>query len=171
MLSRACLPHSCIRSVANSSHAVLRQHNLFKWNTLRRRPHPWICGNSPQACLCPPRQKLADIDTAVTPTGVKALVSIGGWIGGLYYSSNAATAKNRTNFVKTVTKFASKYKLDGIDFECVALMLYHHPRMLIAAGSIRVIRELVRSVHFSALFMFERELENSRSVGPRLRLC
>ncbi|KAI0784678.1 chitinase [Abortiporus biennis] len=49
--------------------------------------------------------------------GVKALVSVGGWTGSLFYSSAVATAENRTAFVKTITNFATKYKLDGIDFD------------------------------------------------------
>ncbi|TCD64825.1 hypothetical protein EIP91_003572 [Steccherinum ochraceum] len=49
--------------------------------------------------------------------GVKALVSVGGWTGSLYYSSNVGSADNRTAFVKTITDFATQYKLDGIDFD------------------------------------------------------
>ncbi|KDR84013.1 hypothetical protein GALMADRAFT_56576 [Galerina marginata CBS 339.88] len=49
--------------------------------------------------------------------GVKALVSIGGWTGSRSFSTNVGSAKNRTAFVKTVTDFARKYKLDGIDFD------------------------------------------------------
>lgn len=49
--------------------------------------------------------------------GVKALVSIGGWTGSRFFSSNVATAHNRTAFVKTVTNFATKYRLDGLDFD------------------------------------------------------
>lgn len=50
---------------------------------------------------------------------VKALVSIGGWTGSKFYSNHVATAANRTAFVKTVTGLATKYNLDGIDFEYV----------------------------------------------------
>ena len=49
--------------------------------------------------------------------GVKALVSVGGWTGSLYFSSAVASAENRTAFVKTITDFATQYQLDGIDFE------------------------------------------------------
>ncbi|RDB21041.1 Chitinase A1 [Hypsizygus marmoreus] len=49
--------------------------------------------------------------------GVKALVSIGGWTGSRFYSSNIASASKRTVFVKTVTDFAKKYNLDGLDFD------------------------------------------------------
>ncbi|PFH51321.1 glycoside hydrolase family 18 protein [Amanita thiersii Skay4041] len=49
--------------------------------------------------------------------GVKALVSVGGWTGSRWWSSNVASAKNRTAFVKTLASFASKYKLDGLDFD------------------------------------------------------
>ncbi|KAF9481870.1 glycoside hydrolase family 18 protein [Pholiota conissans] len=49
--------------------------------------------------------------------GVKALVSIGGWTGSRGFSTNVGSAQNRTTFVKTVTNFAKKYKLDGLDFD------------------------------------------------------
>ncbi|KDR75109.1 hypothetical protein GALMADRAFT_226758 [Galerina marginata CBS 339.88] len=48
---------------------------------------------------------------------VKASVSIGGWTGSRWFSSNVRTAQNRTAFVKTVTSLAQKYNLDGIDFD------------------------------------------------------
>ncbi|KAI5117392.1 hypothetical protein M0805_007783 [Coniferiporia weirii] len=48
---------------------------------------------------------------------VKASLSIGGWTGAIYYSTNVGSAENRTLFVKAVTDLAEKYKLDGIDFD------------------------------------------------------
>jgi chitinase len=50
---------------------------------------------------------------------VKALVSIGGWSGSEYWSTNVATADSRQQFVQTVTDFAKTYSLDGIDIESV----------------------------------------------------
>lgn len=52
---------------------------------------------------------------------VHALVSIGGWTGSQYFSTNVGNAANRTAFVKTVLALASKYDLDGLDFELVYL--------------------------------------------------
>ncbi|CAA7261830.1 unnamed protein product [Cyclocybe aegerita] len=49
--------------------------------------------------------------------GVKASLSIGGWTGSRYFSSNVGSARNRTAFVKTVTDVATKYSLDGLDFD------------------------------------------------------
>ncbi|KXN92316.1 Chitinase A1 [Leucoagaricus sp. SymC.cos] len=49
--------------------------------------------------------------------GVKALVSVGGWTGSRWFSSSVSTPQNRTLFVKTLTDFARKYKLDGLDFD------------------------------------------------------
>ncbi|KAJ6538474.1 glycoside hydrolase family 18 protein [Mycena vulgaris] len=49
--------------------------------------------------------------------GVKAAVSVGGWTGSLYWSSNVATAENRTLFAKTLLDFAKKYKLDALDMD------------------------------------------------------
>ena len=48
-------------------------------------------------------------------------MSVGGWTGSRYFSPAVATADNRTAFVKTIVDFATKYKLDGIDFEYVAV--------------------------------------------------
>ncbi|KAH0828078.1 glycoside hydrolase superfamily [Lanmaoa asiatica] len=49
--------------------------------------------------------------------GVAAHVAIGGWGGGLWFSSNVATPENRTAFVQTVADFAQQYDLDGINFD------------------------------------------------------
>ncbi|PPQ70436.1 hypothetical protein CVT26_013930 [Gymnopilus dilepis] len=49
--------------------------------------------------------------------GVKALVSIGGWTGSRFYSSDVGSAANRTAFVQTVINFVEKYDLDGLDFD------------------------------------------------------
>ncbi|KAG2364062.1 glycoside hydrolase family 18 protein [Suillus spraguei] len=49
--------------------------------------------------------------------GVEAHIAVGGWTGSIWFSSDLATAKNRTAFVKTVVEFASHYKLDGIQFD------------------------------------------------------
>jgi len=46
-----------------------------------------------------------------------AAVSIGGWTGSQYYSTNVGSAANRTAFVKTVLNLVSTYNLDGIDFD------------------------------------------------------
>ncbi|KAJ7591604.1 endochitinase [Mycena floridula] len=54
---------------------------------------------------------------AAHKNGVKALVSVGGWTGSRWFSSNVGSADNRTAFVKTITTFASQHKLDGIDFD------------------------------------------------------
>jgi chitinase len=48
---------------------------------------------------------------------VNALLSIGGWTGSRYFSTNVGSADNRTAFVKTVTQLVTKYNLDGVDFD------------------------------------------------------
>ncbi|KAJ8076967.1 hypothetical protein PM082_001390 [Marasmius tenuissimus] len=48
---------------------------------------------------------------------VGALVSFGGWTGSRFFSPAVGSPENRTAFVKTVTDFATKYDLDGIDFD------------------------------------------------------
>ncbi|THG95976.1 hypothetical protein EW026_g5768 [Hermanssonia centrifuga] len=62
-------------------------------------------------------QLIPQFVSAARNNSVKALVSVGGWTGSLYYSSNVASSENRTAFVKTITEFATKYELDGIDFD------------------------------------------------------
>jgi chitinase len=57
--------------------------------------------------------------------GVKAHIAIGGWGGSIYFSSNVATAENRTAFVNTVVDFVEKYDLDGINFEYVCMVAHH----------------------------------------------
>jgi len=51
--------------------------------------------------------------------GVEAHIAIGGWGGSIYFSSNVATAENRTAFVRTVVNFVRQYNLDGVNFEYV----------------------------------------------------
>ncbi|KAJ3572245.1 hypothetical protein NP233_g3226 [Leucocoprinus birnbaumii] len=48
---------------------------------------------------------------------VKALVSVGGWTGSRFFSSSVATPENRTAFASALIDFATKNKLDGIDFD------------------------------------------------------
>lgn len=48
---------------------------------------------------------------------VVASLSIGGWTGSQYFSTNVGSAENRTAFVKAVTDVAEKYCLDAIDFD------------------------------------------------------
>lgn len=48
---------------------------------------------------------------------VAAHIAIGGWLGSVWFSSSIATSENRTAFVKTVTQFAHKYNVDGIQFD------------------------------------------------------
>ncbi|OBZ77717.1 Chitinase A1 [Grifola frondosa] len=47
----------------------------------------------------------------------KAMVTIGGWTGSQYFSTNFGSAENRTNFVNTVLGLVTKYNLDGLDFD------------------------------------------------------
>ncbi|KAK2042639.1 family 18 glycosyl hydrolase [Colletotrichum somersetense] len=48
---------------------------------------------------------------------VKALISMGGWGGSMYFSSAIATPENRTAFVKTALDLVAQYDLDGLDFD------------------------------------------------------
>ncbi|KAF7332320.1 Glycoside hydrolase family 18 protein [Mycena kentingensis (nom. inval.)] len=49
--------------------------------------------------------------------GVKAKLSIGGWTGSRYWSSNVATATNRHRFIKALLALVKRYKLAGLDFD------------------------------------------------------
>lgn len=45
------------------------------------------------------------------------MVSVGGWTGSRWWSSNVGSAENRTAFVRTLSSFVKRHNLDGIDFE------------------------------------------------------
>ncbi|KIY64510.1 glycoside hydrolase [Cylindrobasidium torrendii FP15055 ss-10] len=55
--------------------------------------------------------------TAAHANNVKAVISLGGWTGSIFFSSAVATAENRTTFVKTVTDLAVQWDFDGLDFD------------------------------------------------------
>ncbi|KAJ7267667.1 glycoside hydrolase superfamily [Mycena haematopus] len=55
--------------------------------------------------------------TAAHKNGVKAGLSIGGWGGSQFYSSNLGSPSNRTSFVNSVTSLIQKYQLDLVDFD------------------------------------------------------
>ncbi|KIY45099.1 glycoside hydrolase [Fistulina hepatica ATCC 64428] len=49
--------------------------------------------------------------------GVSAILSVGGWTGSQYFSTNVGSAANRTNFMNAIFSLVSEYDLDGIDFD------------------------------------------------------
>ncbi|KAL4078101.1 glycoside hydrolase family 18 protein [Scleroderma yunnanense] len=55
--------------------------------------------------------------SAAHTNNVKALLTLGGWSGSVYWSSSVATAQNRSTFANNVAQFASAHNLDGIDFD------------------------------------------------------
>ncbi|KAM5350289.1 hypothetical protein ACJ41O_006794 [Fusarium nematophilum] len=54
---------------------------------------------------------------AAKKNGVKALISIGGWTGSRWFSSNFGSAKNRTAFVSVCLDLVKEHNLDGLDFD------------------------------------------------------
>ncbi|RGP77148.1 hypothetical protein FLONG3_4663 [Fusarium longipes] len=62
-------------------------------------------------------EELGCFVSAAKKNGVKALVSIGGWTGSKYFSTNFGNEKNRTAFVKTCIDFVKEHDLDGLDFD------------------------------------------------------
>lgn len=60
---------------------------------------------------------LPEFVTEAGNNGVSALLSIGGWTGSQYFSTAVGNAANRSAFVTAVTGLATKYNLDGIDFD------------------------------------------------------
>ncbi|KAL0580742.1 hypothetical protein V5O48_001300 [Marasmius crinis-equi] len=70
-----------------------------------------VNGDTPETDL------LNNFVTMAHQNGVKASVSIGGWTGSRFFSTAVGSPENRTTFVKTVSDFASKFNLDGIDFD------------------------------------------------------
>lgn len=70
------------------------------------------------------------VDRICIDQKVKAKLSIGGWTGSRWFSSNVGSARNRTAFVKSVAGLVRKYKLDGVDFEYVdCLSLFWMPQL------------------------------------------
>ena len=55
---------------------------------------------------------------------VAAILTLGGWTGSQYFSSDVATDANRTAFAKAIQNVVSTYKLDGVDFECVLFLSF-----------------------------------------------
>lgn len=49
---------------------------------------------------------------------VAAILTLGGWDGSQYFSSDVATDANRSAFAKAIQNVVSTYKLDGVEFEC-----------------------------------------------------
>ncbi|KAL0059639.1 hypothetical protein AAF712_013604 [Marasmius tenuissimus] len=70
-----------------------------------------VNGDTPETDL------LTNFVTMAHQHNVKAAVSIGGWTGSRFFSTAVDSAQNRTTFVKTVTDLATKFNLDGIDFD------------------------------------------------------
>lgn len=55
--------------------------------------------------------------SAAHENDVKALVSVGGWGGSQYFSTNVGSEENRTAFVQTIVDLVQQYSLDGVDFD------------------------------------------------------
>ncbi|GAA5923752.1 glycoside hydrolase family 18 protein [Sporobolomyces koalae] len=63
---------------------------------------------------------IIDFVTRAKAAGVTAGFTVGGWTGSQYFSSNVATAQNRTLFAQTLLAVVNKYGFDGgisIDWE------------------------------------------------------
>ncbi|KAG6334466.1 hypothetical protein ID866_4628 [Astraeus odoratus] len=60
---------------------------------------------------------LDEFVSAAHTNNVKALLTIGGWTGSMYWSPSVATAENRSTFATNVASFAQAHGLDGIDFD------------------------------------------------------
>ena len=50
---------------------------------------------------------------------MKAILTIGGWTGSIYFSTAVGSEANRTAFAKACVDLVKKYDLDGLDFEYV----------------------------------------------------
>ncbi|ETW81104.1 glycoside hydrolase family 18 protein [Heterobasidion irregulare TC 32-1] len=85
-------------------------HMTYAFAETTPDPHKLSLANSDE-------QLLPEFVKSAHEHGVKALVSIGGWTGGLYFSSNVGDATNRTIFVNTVIDMVTTYGLDGIDID------------------------------------------------------
>ncbi|EIW77028.1 glycoside hydrolase family 18 protein [Coniophora puteana RWD-64-598 SS2] len=54
---------------------------------------------------------------AAHSNNVKAILTVGGWTGSQYFSSDFATDSNRTAAAQTMMKLVQQYSLDGLDFD------------------------------------------------------
>ncbi|GAA5910586.1 glycoside hydrolase family 18 protein [Sporobolomyces salmoneus] len=64
--------------------------------------------------------RIIDFVSRTKAAGVSAGYTVGGWTGSQYFSSNVATAQNRTIFAKTLLAVMNRYGFDGgisIDWE------------------------------------------------------
>ncbi|THU86560.1 glycoside hydrolase [Dendrothele bispora CBS 962.96] len=78
-----------------------------------------IPDNDPSTLLLTPddEQLLPQFVQTAHQHGVKALLSIGGWTGSRFFSSNVARDESRQAFVNATLSLAQKYGLDGLDFD------------------------------------------------------
>lgn len=68
----------------------------------------------------PSDQSVSDLQLFVTQAhshGSKAVVTVGGYDGGAYFSSLVSTASSRTSFASSIASFISTYNLDGVDLD------------------------------------------------------
>ncbi|KIJ63207.1 glycoside hydrolase family 18 protein [Hydnomerulius pinastri MD-312] len=54
---------------------------------------------------------------AAHANGVKALLTVGGWSTGIYWSSSVTTASNRSTFATSLVQYANAHGFDGLDFD------------------------------------------------------
>lgn len=61
--------------------------------------------------------RLPDFVSMAHEHNVKAILSVGGWTGSRFFSPAVGSARNRTAFVRTLSRLVEQYNLDGIDFD------------------------------------------------------
>jgi GH18 family chitinase len=87
--------------------------------------------------------KLRQLVTAAHAAKVKVLVSVGGWHDGDHSAFDAigANADYRRAFANNLVRFATEYKLDGIDMD------WEHPDSTTARGYAALMHQLATQLH------------------------
>lgn len=68
----------------------------------------------------PDYQSISDVKTFVSQAhshGSQAVVTVGGYSGGIYFSSLVSNATSRANFVSQISSFLTLYNFDGVDLD------------------------------------------------------
>ncbi|KAH7882390.1 glycoside hydrolase family 18 protein [Phlebopus sp. FC_14] len=60
---------------------------------------------------------ISDFVSTAHSNGVKALLTVGGWDGSMYWSSSVDSAQNRSTFATAVLQVVNSYGFDGVDFD------------------------------------------------------
>ncbi|KAH9817266.1 family 18 glycoside hydrolase [Melampsora americana] len=129
---RACDDNETSKKPTNAAHkepVVSSYYPGYAANMLEPDAIPWKQFNHMDYFVAVPQNApdlplvLDDEDNMKTVVAgakknkVSISISVGGWTGSRFFSTNVGNAQNRTIFVKTLSDFVHKYGFDGIDID------------------------------------------------------